>query len=43
MLGVGSEIGTLKAPLKRMKCPIKNNEISLFHSDGSVSHNIFLR
>ena len=29
ILGVGSEIGTLKTPPNRMKRPIKNNEISI--------------
>ena len=32
ILGVGSEIGTLKTPPKRMKRPIKNNEINVFHA-----------
>ena len=43
ILRVGSEIGTLKTPPKRMKCPIKNNEIGVFRSKKSLSHNIFPR
>ena len=43
ILRVGPEIGTLKTPPKRMKRLIKNSEISVFRSEGSLSHNIFLR
>ena len=36
-------MGALKTPPNRMKSPIKNNEINVFHSEGSLSHKIFLR
>ena len=41
--GVVSEIGTLKTPPKRMKRRIKKNKTRAFHSEGSLSGNIFQR
>ena len=43
ILGVGSEKGTLKIPPKRMKRPVKNNNISVCHSEGRLSNKILLR